>query len=167
MILDFAIIVLLLMTILYSAKLSKNIREMESGKGDVISLVKQLKAVMDITEKELVNIKSVSGEIRDGLNARINDAERLGDDLSFMLKRSEKVMETLDKVIRVDNVMKKKLLAFDDKNVVDNDARFKNYLPQSSKEIKKSSDDGMGSIPKSKERLRLDDIMSIIEGRRV
>ena len=157
-VLDIFMIGLLLLTILYCARLSMSIKRIEESSGDIADMVEKVSVATDLAKKDLSYMERSANDVIRNLKLKIGDAERLGDDLSFVLQRSQKVMDNLEKIIKLDGVMKKQLLDMCSKKK--EGVAFNNYL--NAPDVRNDSKDVLQNHLYNKEdkKLRLHDIMS-------
>lgn len=94
--LDATLCLLLVVTIIYCFKLNGRIRLLQDSKSELRQLIDQFNESTSRAETSIANLKSASKQTAEMLQNKIEKANFLASDISFMIDRGEKIAEVLD-----------------------------------------------------------------------
>jgi chromosome segregation ATPase len=97
---DTGVALLLTITIYYAAKLSRRLNALRLDKAELQSLVQQLTQATQSAEAGIKGLKTHAEEIARQLDKRLQDAQSLRDDLSYMVDRGGVVADRLEVSLR-------------------------------------------------------------------
>ncbi|MFQ5784692.1 MAG: DUF6468 domain-containing protein [Alphaproteobacteria bacterium] len=95
LVLDGVIVVLLAATIAYCVILNRRLGELRGGHAEFIKLVESFNAATERAETSIAGLREASAEKGGILDQRIEAAQALCDDLSFLVERGERVADRL------------------------------------------------------------------------
>tara|TARA_B100001564_G_scaffold355654_1_gene368348 strand:+ start:844 stop:1437 length:594 start_codon:yes stop_codon:yes gene_type:complete len=94
-ILDFVVITLLIITIVYGIILSRKINVIRDSKKDLANLFSSFDQTILIAQSSIDELSRASKEAESGLQAKIDKASLLMDDLAFLSERASVVAEKM------------------------------------------------------------------------
>ncbi|MBY0355609.1 MAG: hypothetical protein K2Q12_07760 [Rickettsiales bacterium] len=92
---------LLAATILYCVKLNTRIRILQDSKSELAALIKQFDESTQLATHSISEIHKASKKINENMQARLDKANYLADDLAFMIEKANKLAERMDGQISV------------------------------------------------------------------
>lgn len=95
---DVGLAVLLVVTIGYCARLSKRIRLLQDGRGELATMIAQFDQATGRAVTSFAELQSVSKRITEALQLKIDKANFLADDLAFLIEKSNKLMRELEQL---------------------------------------------------------------------
>ncbi|MCE2992440.1 MAG: DUF6468 domain-containing protein [Candidatus Jidaibacter sp.] len=98
-IIDIAVILLLVMTIIFCWRLNNKIIELKSGRKDLLELVKTLDSAILKTNTNISELKIMSQNSAVELSALVSQAQEYISDLNFMNETAAKLADRLEKNI--------------------------------------------------------------------
>ena len=98
--LEFVVILLLLVTIYYAAKLNGRLSVLRENRGEFETLARQIIEAVNIAEGSVSQIRATAGKTVDDLQVILNQSTGLRDELNFMLERSDVSIERLEKLLQ-------------------------------------------------------------------
>jgi len=99
LIINLAIIVLLIPTIIYAYKLNKNLSLLRENQSSLSKLISSLNEATYKAENSIPKLKSVTEHSSEGLKEVIDSAKTLKDDLTFINERADNLADRLENVI--------------------------------------------------------------------
>ncbi len=99
LIINIAIIVLLVPTILYTYRLNKNLNILRQNQNSLAKLVSALNDATFKAENSIPKLKSVTEHSSEGLKEVVENAKELKDDLMFINERADNLAGRLEQVI--------------------------------------------------------------------
>ncbi len=97
---DGVVAILLVATIIYAAVLNRRLGLLRSDKAELQSLVQSFAAASQQAEAGVAGLKSAAEEIGRKLEKKIEQAQSLREDLTYMLERGGLVADRLEATIR-------------------------------------------------------------------
>ncbi|MFV9875831.1 MAG: DUF6468 domain-containing protein [Rickettsiales endosymbiont of Dermacentor nuttalli] len=104
--LDGFIVLILLISIIYSLRLNKKIKEFNTTKAELASLIKNLDNIVIKAETNIEVLK----ELSINLSSKVDAGQVLSDDLSFMVDRAGTLADKLEVMITLARDMEKNSL---------------------------------------------------------
>ncbi len=108
-VIDITLIVLLVFCIFYCNRLSKRMRYLNISHNEIKAVADKASRFVDGIKGDISNLENISNKVETMLKDKIIEGEKVVDDLSFMIRRSEGIMETLESVIKTENALKSKV----------------------------------------------------------
>ena len=108
---DLIVIISLAVTVVYCSKLRKKIDNMSMSSDEINEIVFKVQVVVGDARKELRSMERVLSDVENRLKDGLSKAEVMSDDLSFMIKRSDKIAEKLERFISIENRAKSSIVA--------------------------------------------------------
>lgn len=97
---DIAVSILLLITIIYATLLNKKLNMIRDGKQDMESLVREFNDAVTKAEDGLAAVRAAAQEGGEALQSRTEAADRLADDLAFLMKKGDITINKLEEIIK-------------------------------------------------------------------
>lgn len=94
--LDAIVTCLLGVTILYCLKLNRRIRVLQDSKSELAELIRQFDESTQLATYSISEIHKASKKINENMQARLDKANYLADDLAFMIEKAGKMSERMD-----------------------------------------------------------------------
>lgn len=110
-ILDFVIIALLLVAIVYGFVLNRKIMLIKDSKKELANLFKSFDDTILKAQKGINDLKIVSSEVSDGLQKKIDRATILMDDIVFLNERSADILKNMEKKVSNFNPSRQQIAA--------------------------------------------------------
>ncbi len=95
LVLDVLLALLLAVTIGYCWRLNRRIAVLQDSKGDMAQLIRQFDAATEKAAASIGDLQAASVQLQEDMNARIQKANFIADDLAFMIERGNKVAERM------------------------------------------------------------------------
>ncbi len=111
LIFDFLVIVLLMVTILYSvklSKLSKLFQHIQDDKKDMETLLAQLSNIIDTANNAIQNMKKAASENGVSLQKNIDEAKDIADELEIILSSGNSLASRLQDLVEESSNAKQK-----------------------------------------------------------
>lgn len=96
LILDLIVSVLLGVTIVYCTKLNRRIRVLQDSKSELAGLIQQFDASTQQATRSINEIHVVSKKINESIKAKLDKANYIVDDLSFMIEKGNKLADRME-----------------------------------------------------------------------
>lgn len=96
LVLDSLLAILLVATIVYCGKLNRRVRVLQDSRGELATLVAQFNQTTEKATATIEELKSTSKKIVEQMQVKINKANYLADDLSFIIEKGEKIANNLE-----------------------------------------------------------------------
>lgn len=93
--LDVILALLLAVTISYCWKLNRRIAVLQDSKGDMAQLIRQFDMATEKAAESIGQLQNASQQLQEDMQARIQKANFIADDLAFMIDRGNKVAEKM------------------------------------------------------------------------
>lgn len=103
-ILDVAIILLLVPTIVYAVILNRRLSALRSSKDELAKVVSSFNEATMRAEAGIPKLKKATLEANNALQERVEKAHALRDDLAFMIERAEETADRLEGAVRTSRV---------------------------------------------------------------
>jgi chromosome segregation ATPase len=87
---------LLGITIFYCVRLNRRIRVLQDSKSELAELIRQFDESTQIATHSISEIHKASKKINENMQARLDKANYLADDLAFMIEKANKLAERMD-----------------------------------------------------------------------
>lgn len=100
MILDVAIILLLVPTIIYAVILNRRLSALRNSRDELAKVVGNFNEATMRAEAGIPKLKKATLEANNALQERVEKAHSLRDDLAFMIERAEEMADRLDGSVR-------------------------------------------------------------------
>lgn len=91
---------LLFITIIYAVLLNKKLNLIRDGKQDMESLVQDFTEAVKQAEQGLAAVRAAAQEGGEALQTRTEAADRLADDLAFLMKKGDITISKLEEIIK-------------------------------------------------------------------
>ncbi len=95
---DVMVAVILIISIGYSIKLNKRIRILQDSKSELAALIKKFDESTEAATVGINEIHKASKVINDHINAKVEKANYIADDLAFMIEKGSKITEKIKSV---------------------------------------------------------------------
>ncbi len=99
LLINLAIIILLIPTIIYAYKLNKNLSLLRQNQKSLSQLISSLNEATYKAENSIPKLKTVTQNSSDDLKEVIDSAKNLKDDLTFINERADNLADRLENVI--------------------------------------------------------------------
>jgi hypothetical protein len=96
LILDGGLAVLLIVTIGYCRGLSRRIRVLQDGRGELAGMIAQFDQATARAAAGVIELQTVSKRVTEALQLKIEKANFLADDLAFLIEKSSKLAAQLE-----------------------------------------------------------------------
>lgn len=96
LILDGTMAALLLLTILYCRQLNRRIKVLQDSKSELAQLIRHFDESTERASSSIVALQSASKKIGETIQTRIEKANYLVDDLSFMIDKGSKLADVME-----------------------------------------------------------------------
>lgn len=96
LLLDILLSGLLIVTISYCWKLNKRIRVLQDSKSDIAQLIQQFDELTERATLSIADIHQASKRIHENMQHKLDKANFLANDLSFMIEKGSKLAERMD-----------------------------------------------------------------------
>jgi hypothetical protein len=96
LVLNSAIAILLVATIVYCWKLNNRIRTLQDSKGELAQLIRQFDETTEKASATIAELQTTSKKVVETMQSRLEKANFLADDLSFMIERGNKLADSLE-----------------------------------------------------------------------
>jgi chromosome segregation ATPase len=83
-------------TIFYCVRLNRRIRVLQDSKSELAELIRQFDESTQIATYSISEIHKASKKINENMQARLDKANYLADDLAFMIEKANKLAERMD-----------------------------------------------------------------------
>lgn len=94
--LDALVAVLLGITIFYCGKLNRRIRILQDGKSELAQLIQKFDESTQLATRSIHEIHSASKKINESIQAKLDKANYIADDLHFMIDRGNKLADQME-----------------------------------------------------------------------
>lgn len=95
-VLDGILVGLLVATIIYCGKLNRRVRVLQDSKGELAQLVQQFNQTTEKASNTIEELKATGKKVVEHMQVKINKANYLADDLTFMIEKGEKIASSLE-----------------------------------------------------------------------
>ncbi len=106
LLINLAIIILLIPTIIYVYRLNKNLNLLRQNQDSLARLISSLNEATYKAENSIPKLKSVTEHSSENLQEVIDNAQNLKDDLTFINERADNLADRLENVISAGREMK-------------------------------------------------------------
>ncbi len=103
-VLDVAIILLLVPTIIYAVILNRRLSALRNSKDELAKVVSSFNEATMRAEAGIPKLKKANLEANNALQERVEKAHTLRDDLAFMIERAEETADRLEGAVRTSRV---------------------------------------------------------------
>lgn len=100
-VLDLAIILLLILTIIYAVILNRRLTMLRRSRDELAKVVSSFNEATMRAEAGIPKLKKATIEANTALHDRVEKAHTLRDDLAFMIERAEEMADRLEDAVRV------------------------------------------------------------------
>src|SRR5579863_7593068 len=97
---DLVVAVLLAVTIFYAAMLNRRLAVLRSDKAELQALIQSLSTASHGAEAAVASLRSANEEIGRQVETKVERAQGLRDDLSYMIERGNTLADRLESAIR-------------------------------------------------------------------
>ncbi|MEE9299730.1 MAG: DUF6468 domain-containing protein [Alphaproteobacteria bacterium] len=100
LIVDGLIVLLLAAAIGFGILLSRRLRALRGAQAELVRSTAELNEATGNTQLGISELKAMSERLADSLDAKIENAQRLDDDLTFLIQRAEDVSGGLQRMVK-------------------------------------------------------------------
>lgn len=97
---DAIVSILLLITITYAVILNRKLNMIRDGRQDMETLVRDFTEAVKQAEQGLAAVRAAAQDGGDALQSRVDAADRLADDLAFLMKKGDLTIGKLEEIIK-------------------------------------------------------------------